>query len=215
MYNVSLIHSFLASYSQAADRKVSWSPENLDKRGGGRGGWDFSSAGSMTSSQSNHIITPLGSSTITNSDVDYGCFDDNQGSKTPTQHQHSTGTAPLSSGSPLGLYSPTTRQEEERMVTIGSSTKPSEHVRVRPPNAVKHHRHHKRQLFPPGSVSPGNGFGYPVKSAAFSSSSADARSSVTTSSELDFRKDLACLDTDIARLQAQFRVALQPSDWIQ
>ena len=39
----------------------------------------------------------------------------------------------------------------------------------------------------------------------------DAQSSVTTSSEVEFRKDLASLDADIARLQIQFRVALQTS----
>ena len=32
----------------------------------------------------------------------------------------------------------------------------------------------------------------------------------TTSSEVDFRRDLAALDADIARLQVHFRVALQP-----
>jgi len=39
----------------------------------------------------------------------------------------------------------------------------------------------------------------------------DIRSSMTTASELDFRKELAGLDADIARLQVQFRVALQPT----
>ena len=39
----------------------------------------------------------------------------------------------------------------------------------------------------------------------------DVRSSVTTASELDFRRELATLDADIARLQVQFKVALQPS----
>ena len=33
----------------------------------------------------------------------------------------------------------------------------------------------------------------------------------TTSSELEFRRDLAALDADIARLQVHFQVALQPS----
>ena len=32
----------------------------------------------------------------------------------------------------------------------------------------------------------------------------------TTSSEVEFRRDLAALDADIARLQVHFRVALQP-----
>ena len=32
----------------------------------------------------------------------------------------------------------------------------------------------------------------------------------TTSSELEFRRDLAALDADIARLQVHFQVALQP-----
>lgn len=39
----------------------------------------------------------------------------------------------------------------------------------------------------------------------------DVQSSVTTSSEMEFRKDLESLDSDIARLQIQFRVALQTS----
>lgn len=36
----------------------------------------------------------------------------------------------------------------------------------------------------------------------------DVQSTLTTSSELEFRKDLASLDADIARLQMQFRVAV-------
>ena len=35
--------------------------------------------------------------------------------------------------------------------------------------------------------------------------------STTTSSELEFRRDLAALDADIARLQVHFQVTLQPS----
>lgn len=39
----------------------------------------------------------------------------------------------------------------------------------------------------------------------------DGQSCLTTSSEVEFIKDLANLDADIARLQIQFRVALQTS----
>ena len=38
-------------------------------------------------------------------------------------------------------------------------------------------------------------------------SNADIQSTLTSSSELEFRKDLATLDADIARLQMQFRIA--------
>ena len=37
----------------------------------------------------------------------------------------------------------------------------------------------------------------------------DQQSAITTSSEVEFQKDLACLDADIARLQIQFRVIMQ------
>lgn len=50
---------------------------------------------------------------------------------------------------------------------------------------------------------------YPLKSSP-SYSSVDAKSTVTTSSEIDFRNNLASLDADIARLQMQFQVARQP-----
>lgn len=242
-----LIHRFLASFSKVAAHKVSWSPNcskdlafssdgtvtEEDERGGDRGGWEVASIGS-TSSVSNYVITPLGSSTITNSDDGDGggCVDDgnDEGCKTPTQQGHSAYTALLHSGKPLGLSSPSARQE--RMVAMENSpkTNPSEHVRTRPPrqarnihlsktvNVSKYH-HHQRQLFPLASTPPstrarGAGLGYPLYSGSLrgsQSSSADARSSVTTSSELDFRKDLATLDADIARLQVQFQVALQPN----
>lgn len=60
---------------------------------------------------------------------------------------------------------------------------------------------------------------YPLKAGpSFSSSSsspslisADVKSTVTTSSEIEFRNNLASLDADIARLQMQFKVARQPS----
>ncbi len=47
--------------------------------------------------------------------------------------------------------------------------------------------------------------------STLSHSSIDVKSTVTTASEIDFRNDLASLDANIARLQTQFRVALQPS----
>ena len=51
---------------------------------------------------------------------------------------------------------------------------------------------------------------YPLDSTPSCCSGAtEARSSVTTASEIDFRNNLACLDADIARLQMQFQVALQ------
>ncbi len=53
---------------------------------------------------------------------------------------------------------------------------------------------------------------YPLNSTSPSqsqSSSAGIMSSVTTASEIDFRNNLATLDSDIARLQMQFKVALQ------
>ena len=42
------------------------------------------------------------------------------------------------------------------------------------------------------------------------SATSDLQSTLTSSSELEFRKDLASLDADIARLQMQFRVAGHP-----
>lgn len=51
---------------------------------------------------------------------------------------------------------------------------------------------------------------YPLNPTSSRSSVAtDVKSSVTTSSEVDFRNNLASLDADIARLQMQFKVALQ------
>lgn len=50
---------------------------------------------------------------------------------------------------------------------------------------------------------------YPLKTSSSLSSNAESR--VTTSSEIDFRNNLATLDADIARLQMQFKVALQSS----
>ena len=48
-----------------------------------------------------------------------------------------------------------------------------------------------------------------LRSATSSQSNVDdVQSTLTTSSELEFRKDLASLDADIARLQMQFRVAV-------
>lgn len=50
---------------------------------------------------------------------------------------------------------------------------------------------------------------YVLKSATSNQSNVDdVRSTLTTSSELEFRQDLASLDADIARLQMQFRVAI-------
>ena len=49
---------------------------------------------------------------------------------------------------------------------------------------------------------------YMLKSSP-SHSSVDVKSTVTTSSEIDFRNNLANLDADIARLQMQFKVARQ------
>ena len=46
-------------------------------------------------------------------------------------------------------------------------------------------------------------------SGAASVTATDTRSVLTTSSEVEFRRDLASLDADIARLQMQFRVAMQ------
>ena len=48
---------------------------------------------------------------------------------------------------------------------------------------------------------------FTLRSATSSRSNVDVQSTLTTSSELEFRKDLASLDADIARLQMQFRVA--------
>ena len=48
---------------------------------------------------------------------------------------------------------------------------------------------------------------FSLRSATSSQSNVDVQSTLTTSSELEFRKDLASLDADIARLQMQFRVA--------
>ena len=61
------------------------------------------------------------------------------------------------------------------------------------------------QLYPLNSTSP---------SQSQSPSSVGAKSSVTTASEIDFRNNLATLDADIARLQMQFKVALQSPMWL-
>ena len=71
----------------------------------------------------------------------------------------------------------------------------------------------KMQQFPPVATSPSSQSGsleHPSLLDSSMSSFTDVRSSMTTNSELDFRKDLASLDSDIARLQVQFKVALQP-----
>lgn len=59
------------------------------------------------------------------------------------------------------------------------------------------------------SYATGPNYHYPLESSP-SYSSVDVKSTVTTSSEIDFRNNLASLDADIARLQMQFKVARQP-----
>lgn len=59
-----------------------------------------------------------------------------------------------------------------------------------------------------GHPVPNNLHHFPLKSSP-SHSSVDIKSTVTTSSEIDFRNNLASLDADIARLQMQFKVARQ------
>ncbi len=51
----------------------------------------------------------------------------------------------------------------------------------------------------------------PLSSSVAGRGQLDTQSCLTTSSEMEFKKDLASLDADIARLQIQFRVALQTS----
>ena len=54
---------------------------------------------------------------------------------------------------------------------------------------------------------------YPLNpTSSRTSVTTDVRSNTTTTSEVDFRNNLASLDADIARLQMQFKVALQPSN---
>ena len=60
-----------------------------------------------------------------------------------------------------------------------------------------------RNSSPKSTVSSWSGVG------ATNLTSTDLQSVLTTSSEVEFRRDLASLDADIARLQMQFRVAMQ------
>lgn len=75
----------------------------------------------------------------------------------------------------------------------------SQLLRAPKPSSSEHDRH--ETYHPTGS--------YVLKSATSNQSNVDdVRSTLTTSSELEFRQDLASLDADIARLQMQFRVAI-------
>lgn len=163
-----------------------------------------------TYSQSTDVISPLSSSTcvIINSDNDEGCT-------TPTNQRRSVYTASLHSNNSLSLSSMLKQGRKEGLL----KTSTSERVQTRPPTRRGQRVHTPKTVdktkyqhqCPPASTSPSGqsgSLGYEALRVP-STSSLDLQSVMTTCSELDFRKDLASLDTDIARLQAQFKVALQ------
>lgn len=82
--------------------------------------------------------------------------------------------------------------------TESSGSTISQLLRAPKPSSSEHDMH--GTYHPTGS--------YVLKSATSNQSNVDVRSTLTTSSELEFRQDLASLDADIARLQMQFRVAI-------
>lgn len=149
------------------------------------------------SSASNPVITPLNISGLDNiigpnsKVMDLG---DNVVSVECNSQSSSTLGPSYSSSTPV---SSSLRQTGKTSLHINTHHTPNDHL---------------QQLFPlkltGKDVSYGKGLS---PQTSVTSRGIDAQSSVTTSSEVEFRKDLASLDADIARLQIQFRVALQTS----
>ncbi|XP_064404624.1 uncharacterized protein LOC135349901 isoform X2 [Halichondria panicea] len=71
---------------------------------------------------------------------------------------------------------------------------------------------HFNHLLPPSSMNTNSlRTDSPLSSSVGARGQLDTQSCLTTSSEMEFKTDLASLDADIARLQIQFRVALKKS----
>ena len=162
--------------------------------------WDILSSCSTSSSRSDYVITPLGSSSFSDHN------DSRDGSTTPTsQTEHFVLPAldhQLGIPSSRHFQSGSSKSSQpEPNLSTGSKI-----------NQIQSYQKLANSPAPPSlsSVTDESGsHGYPVRHQV--PSLTDVRSSLTTASEVDFRKDLATLDADIARLQVQFRIALQPS----
>ena len=169
----------------------------------GREGCRNSSDGSTL----NYVITPLGSSTLIDL-CDDGCGRVEGEHCIPTAHHgHSNSlwkrkATSLLTGrldGPVGGGSSTSDTSQH------GHTPPIHTLHVLTPEIMSTENHHHKLPFSQAPTSTGGrGLHYSMPS------SVDVKSSVTTCSELDFRKDLASLDANIARLQVQFKVALQP-----
>lgn len=83
-------------------------------------------------------------------------------------------------------------QETKSSGSTVSSLRAVKPLKLKSPITCKLRSHHFSEPFSPRSTALSN---------------ADIQSTLTSSSELEFRKDLATLDADIARLQMQFRIA--------
>ena len=170
----------------------------IEKRRAGED-WGALSTCSTSISSCNDIPTPLGSSANSSHD----------GSSTPTpQPNHFMPSTKLDRRHHPVLLSPRHRTSTTNGQSRGdtSSLSGSSPYQKKQANSLV-------LSFSPSSSAAGEDLdiGHNRLGRVQVPSLTDVRSSMTTASELDFRKELASLDADIARLQVQFRVALQPS----